>query len=89
MKECLNKGFLECGYLANFCYTDNDGVELTKPKKQGEKMKLEADLWKKKYLILRKIYNFYSDSWEARTTPTIESFKFTAQVRTSVSLTAA
>ena len=74
VNTAIETDLLACDHLARFCYTDNDGVELPHPKKQGAKLQLNQELWQKKYVILRKIYNYTADSWEARTTPKTESF---------------
>ena len=81
VKTAIEDGKLSCDFLANFCYTDNDGLELPHPKSKGEKLVLEQDIWQKKYAILRKIYNYSPDSWEARATPHTESFTIKANIK--------
>ena len=88
VNTAINDDLISCECLARFCYTDNDGVELPHPKKQGEKLPLDQELWQKKYVILRKIYNYTADSWEARTAPKIESFSLKTLEERSI-LTAA
>jgi len=58
-----------------FAYSDAEGSRrpLVEPEAHFL-LPLEASIWDEKYRILKEIYGFSDDSWEAKTTPKTEGF---------------
>lgn len=58
-----------------FAYEDGGGKYLPRPIKDADiRIKLQEEIWQKKYDIITKIYGFGSDSFEAKITPKEEAF---------------
>ncbi|MDA3809007.1 MAG: hypothetical protein PF518_01630 [Spirochaetaceae bacterium] len=68
-------GDLQTKEIFLFAYEDGQHTYLPQSiEKAHIKVKLPELIWRKKYHIIADIYNFNEDSFEARTTPKIESF---------------
>jgi len=63
-------GKLSAKQIWMFAYEDGGGKYLPRPIKDADiHIKLQKEIWQKKYDIITKIYGFSPDSLEARTTP--------------------
>lgn len=61
--------------LWTFAYEDGDKKYYPMPIKTATiQQKLSDSVWRKKYNIIHKIYEFGKDTWEAKTTPKSEAF---------------
>jgi LmbE family N-acetylglucosaminyl deacetylase len=68
-------GVLKAREILLFAYEDGGHAYLPQSIEHAPvKVKLSELLWRRKYKIITEIYNFNKDSFEARTTPEIESF---------------
>jgi LmbE family N-acetylglucosaminyl deacetylase len=66
---------ISIGNLWMFAYEDGNRSYLPKAIGTADRViTLPQDIWKQKYNIITEIYGFLPDSFEARTTPTIEAF---------------
>jgi LmbE family N-acetylglucosaminyl deacetylase len=58
-----------------FAYNDGNHSHLPEAAEDAAiTLPLPSAVWEEKYKIIRDIYGFTPDSWEARTTPTVEAF---------------
>ncbi|MHC4673567.1 MAG: PIG-L family deacetylase [Planctomycetota bacterium] len=68
-------GRLSTQSMMMFAYEDGNRAYLPRPRKDAHlTQQLSRRLWKAKYEIITKVYEFSPDSWEARTTPREEAF---------------
>jgi len=68
-------GKLSAKQIWMFAYEDGGGKYLPRPIKDADiRVKLQKEIWQKKYDIITKIYGFGPDSFEAKTTPKEEAF---------------
>jgi len=68
-------GRLVAGELRLFAYEDGGGRRLPSPRSDAHVTeKLPNGIWRQKYAIIRDVYGFPSESFEARTTPREEAF---------------
>lgn len=73
--ELLNEGRLESKELWLFAYEDGGRSYFSRTIKENTaNRELTETTWKQKYHLIRDIYGFSEDSWEAQTTPKEESF---------------
>jgi LmbE family N-acetylglucosaminyl deacetylase len=69
------RGRLSAKELRMFAYQDAGGKHLPRPNRDADVMvNLPEEIWQAKYDIIRKIYGFDPESFEARTTPKQEAF---------------
>lgn len=75
-------GRLRAEQLHLFAYTDDHRAHLPLACADADlHVPLPADIWTEKHRIIRDLYGFADDSWEARTTPVAEAFhRFTDPV---------
>lgn len=58
-----------------FAYTDREGTRLPLAARNADvRYRLSPALWEAKYSIIRDVYGFREESFEARTTPRVEAF---------------
>lgn len=70
-----NKGDLDTGELWCFAYEDGGREYYPKSVETADMVSpLDKTIWERKYKLMRETYGFDENSWEAHTTPTIESF---------------
>jgi len=68
-------GALSAKELWMFAYEDGGGKYLPRPIDDADlKIKLPGEIWRKKYDIIRNVYGFGPDSFEAKTAPKQEAF---------------
>ena len=68
-------GALSAKELWMFAYEDGSGKYLPRPINSADcKIELPGEIWRKKYDIIRNVYGFGPDSFEAKTTPKKEAF---------------
>lgn len=74
--QLWSEGELKTDELWLFAYEDGGRSYFPKAIKKEDTtyIELEENTWKQKYRMIRNIYGFREDSWEARTTPKEESF---------------
>lgn len=73
--ELLNERRLKTKELWLFAYEDGSRSYFPRAIKENTAYnELREDTWNRKYHLVRKIYGFKEDSWEAQTTPREESF---------------
>ena len=70
-----NSGRISTSELWTFAYEDGNRDYLPRAVKNASIFhKLSKHIWMRKYKIIREIYGFEKNSFEAKTTPTEESF---------------
>ena len=70
-------GKLKTGQVWSFAYEDGGKKYLPRADKDADlQVKLPEHIWQKKYKIITEIYGFSKDSFEARTTPRQEAFRY-------------
>lgn len=68
-------GRVSARHLWTFAYQDDGGRRLPYAREDAHySVELPERIWDEKYRIIRDIYGFTADSWEARTTPRVEAF---------------
>jgi len=68
-------GELSARQIWMFAYEDGGGKYLPRPVGDVDiRIKIQEEIWQKKYDIITKIYGFGPDSFEAKTTPKEEAF---------------
>lgn len=68
-------GRLSAKELWMFAYEDGGGKYLPRPIDDADfKIKLSGEIWRKKYDIIRNVYGFGPESFEAKTAPKQEAF---------------
>jgi LmbE family N-acetylglucosaminyl deacetylase len=68
-------GRIETGELWFFAYEDGGGAHPPRALADAHhRTELPRQIWQEKYAIIREVYGFAADSWEARTTPKTEAF---------------
>lgn len=68
-------GRIQTDEICLFAYEDGKHTYLPRPIKQAPiTLHLSDEIWLRKYKIIREIYNFEQNSFEARTTPHSEAF---------------
>jgi len=68
-------GQLSARQIWMFAYEDGGGKYLPRPVGDVDiRIKIQEEIWQKKYDIITKIYGFGPDSFEAKTTPKEEAF---------------
>ena len=68
-------GSLHAPQVLRFAYEDGNGEYAPRPFMNADiSVRLPQDIWLEKYRIIREIYGFAEDSWEAKTTPRREAF---------------
>jgi LmbE family N-acetylglucosaminyl deacetylase len=68
-------GDLRARQLWCFAYDDAAGQAYPQARADADlRLSLPPELWERKYQIIRAIYGFSAESWEAQTTPTTEAF---------------
>jgi LmbE family N-acetylglucosaminyl deacetylase len=68
-------GRLTARRLCLFAYEDGGRAYLPQPRKDAHRVEtLPESIWQRKHGIIRDIYGFSEESWEARTTPREEAF---------------
>lgn len=73
--QLWREGELKTDELWLFAYEDGGRSYFPKAIKKGTaRVELKENTWKQKYQLIRNIYGFREDSWEAKTTPKEESF---------------
>lgn len=73
--DLWNSDKLSCTQLLLFAYNDNSGKFYPKAIENADFYNvLSEDTWNRKYSIIRSIYGFSEDAWEAKTTPKAEAF---------------
>ena len=69
-------GRLQAEQIWSFAYEDGNKQYLPRPCLNADLIiELSDVIWQKKYEIIREIYGFSEDSWEAKTTPRKEAFR--------------
>jgi LmbE family N-acetylglucosaminyl deacetylase len=72
-----NSNRLSAEQLWAFAYEDGNGGYLPKAIEQADLLiNLTDEIWQRKYNIITKIYGFGNDSFEAKTTPKKEAFRY-------------
>jgi LmbE family N-acetylglucosaminyl deacetylase len=70
-----DKGLLGCRELWNFAYEDGDRMYFPRPVKTADVyLELPEEIWQHKYHMIKNLYGFGVQSWEAETTPKAEAF---------------
>lgn len=70
-----NRGLIHCEELWNFAYEDGGRMYFPRPVKTADVyIELSDEIWQIKYNIIKDLYGFGSQSWEAETTPKAEAF---------------
>lgn len=73
--ELVQSGKIRCRELWQFAYEDGGGQYLPRADtRASSSVSLPENIWKQKCMIITTIYGFSPESWEARTTPHMESF---------------
>lgn len=66
---------ISCSQLLLFAYNDDNGKYYPKAIENADLYNiLSEDTWNQKYHIIRHIYGFSKNTWEAKTTPKAEAF---------------
>jgi LmbE family N-acetylglucosaminyl deacetylase len=75
VKTLWKSGELCAKELWSFAYEDSGGKYPPRPIDDADsKLKLPDEIWRKKYDIIRNVYGFGPESFEAKTTPKEEAF---------------
>lgn len=75
MIDLWNCDKISCSQLLLFAYKDSNGIGYPKAIENADLYNvLSHNTWNQKYNIIRKIYGFSKDTWEAKTTPKAEAF---------------
>jgi hypothetical protein len=70
-----DKGLIRADEVWFFAYEDGRGKYLPRAQATADKwFPLPEAIWQEKQRLVRELYGFNSDSWEARTTPKVEAF---------------
>ena len=70
-----SEGQIQTRTLWMFAYEDEHGRELPHARRDAHvQHRLPGDIWREKYRIIRHVYGFANQSFEARTTPVVEAF---------------
>jgi len=75
VKKLWRAGKISATELWTFAYEDGNSKYYPIPVESAEVFQpLKIDTWLKKYQIITEIYGFKTESWEAKTTPSVEAF---------------
>lgn len=75
VRNLWRDGHLNAGSLWQFAYEDGGGAYAPQPQKDpAVLLPLSEAVWTRKYAIIREVYGFEEDSWEARAVVRTEAF---------------
>jgi len=76
VRRLWETGAIDTGELWLFAYEDGDGACFPRARTDaGITLALPQAVWDEKYRIIREVYGYAPESWEAQTTPKAEAFR--------------